>query len=238
MTEETSKSPNVYDLSKDDDESKSQVSEEVEDEYPDEIDSPSDNEGDVPDGEPKGDAADCNPEEQLKTDDEEPTLTQKLDLSYKLDGDSGFSSVSKGDLILLDTPLEGAKVGEVTEIGETWTGITRCKADTGAKQYTVTPFDDEFSTTYIGKVSEQMELHENVLSQLSPVTIDGLSEGKQVCLDVPHIGPTKGEVTDIVPAGNEGNRVTIKSGDVHFVVHSEPSPEMVKEQPYVVGEIN
>lgn len=229
--------PTVHKLDgEEDDEEKSSVSDEVEEEYPDDVDNPSDVEADVPEGESEGEEVDLDASEYGK-DDDEKSLMGKLELGHKMDSESDFSKVTTGDLILLDTPLEGAKVGEVKSVGETWTGVTECKADTGARQYTVTPFDDEFSTTYLGTVGEQMELQEKVLAKLKPVTMDGLESGKRVCMDVPHIGPTSATVTDVVKTPEQGRRVTLKSGEVHFVVYEEPGPDTVKEQPYIVGEL-
>lgn len=166
---------------------------------------------------------------------EELGVTEKLGLSFKLDEGKEFTDIREGDTVLIDTPIEGTKVGKVTDRMETWTGITQATVDTGASEYTVTPFEDDFSAKYVGKVTEKLDLNDEVLQRLEPATINDLQTGDRVVLDCPEIGPTRATLTDLVESKNQGRRGTFKAGDCYFVVYEEPTPINTKEQPYIVG---
>lgn len=171
-----------------------------------------------------------------KSDDETKELVGNLELNHKIDKETDFASLKSGDTVLIDTPLEGAKVGKVTDLEEAWTGTLQAKVDTGANEYVVTPFDDEYNTSFVGEVDEKMDLKQDVLGLLARKTTSAIKEGDDVVLDVPEIGPTRAVVEDVVETDNQGKRATLKSGDVHFVVYEEPTPTQTKEQAFIVGE--
>lgn len=235
----TGSSPEVHDLNKtgsdgsasgeeqpenDESTAKTPTADEAGEEYPDDL------EDDTPDSGGSDDDSDTE-----KSEDEEKTLTEKLGLSFKLDEGKDFTDIREGDTVVIDTPIEGAKVGKVTDRMETWTGITQATVDTEADKYVVTPFEDEFSAKYVGKVTEKLDLNEQVLENLEPATIENVDPGDRVVLDCPEIGPTTATLTDLVESKNQGLRATFKAGDCYFVVYEEPTSMQTKEMPYIVG---
>jgi hypothetical protein len=213
--------PSVYDLNKVDD-----IDDEAGEHYPEDI------EDETPQSGANGYNFDHDTEvmEELK----EAGLTEKLALSFKMTDDE-FTDVSLDDTILFDTPVEGAKAGEVVEMSNTWSGITSVKVDTGVSKYDITPLKDEFSAEYVGKVADTVSLTQDVLKELEAATVDSVSKGDSVVLDCPHLGATVGKVVDIKQTENQGKRATFKSEGVYFVTYEKPSPIQTKEQPYLVG---
>lgn len=173
-----------------------------------------------------------------KDGEEEKGLTQKLGLSFKVDNQKDFTNIKEGDTVLIDTPIEGAKTGTVKNREETWSGVVQASVDTGANQYTVTPFADEFSAEYRGVVDDSTDLTQDILDGLQPASVETVGENDVVLLDCPQLGATRGTVTDVVESANQGTRVTLKAGDDHFVVYEEPTPIQTKEQAYIVGQLD
>lgn len=161
-------------------------------------------------------------------------MSKDLSLSAKMTDDE-FIDISFEDTILFDTPIEGAKAGEVMEMEETWSGIMSATVDTGVSQYSITPLQDEFSAEYIGKISDTVSLSQELLGELEAATITDLSRGDVVVLDCPHIGATIATVADCKPTTNQGLRATFETENVYFVSYEKPSPIQTREQPYLVG---
>lgn len=161
-------------------------------------------------------------------------MSKDLSLSAKMTDDE-FIDISFEDTILFDTPIEGAKAGEVMEMEETWSGIMSATVDTGVSQYSITPLQDEFSAEYIGKISDTVSLSQELLGELEAATITDLSRGDVVVLDCPHMGATIATVTDCKPTTNQGLRATFETENVYFVSYEKPSPIQTREQPYLVG---
>lgn len=167
---------------------------------------------------------------------EEKTLTEKLPVHHKVDTEKDFTELGKRDTILFDTPIEGLKTGELTDREESWSGVVEAKVDTGAKQYTLTPFDDDYSAKYVGVVDSTLTLDQGVLERLESATLQDISTGEDVVIDVPKMGPTRATVSDIVESKNQGLRGTLKVADSqYFVVYEEPSATQTTEQAYIVG---
>lgn len=222
--------PDVYELNGDsfekqdgdsDDEEDKNVTSEVDVGYPEEVIDQLEQETDV---------------ELPKSADEMKDMVGKLEFDQKINGDADFAELSSGDKVLIDTPLEGAKVGKVTELDEAWTGTLEAKVDTGANEYVVTPFDDDHDTSFVGEVENTMDLKQDVLSVLNRRTAPEVSEGDDLVIDVPEVGPTRAIVEDSVDTENQGKRLTLSAGGTHFVVYEKPTPTQTKEQAYIVGE--
>jgi hypothetical protein len=231
--------PQVHELlGKEDDEeedsTRSAVSDEADEHYPEDVESETPDTGEDTDNDegPDTDVMDAKSEEEA----DEKTLTEKLSLHHKCGTEKEFTQLGKRDIVLFDTPVEGLKTGKITDRTESWSGILQVEVDTGAKSYTITPFQDDYSAEYVATVDSKMELSQAVLDTLEAASIDDISTGESVILDVPKMGPTRTTVTDVVESQNQGKRATFKAAqDLHFVVYEEPSGTQTKEQSYIVG---
>jgi hypothetical protein len=217
--------PHVHDLSKqEEEENMTHVGQQ---DYPDAL------EDDSP--ETDGDKYDFDVETEVTEYDKDAEMTEKLALSFKVDDAGSFTEVELGDTVLFDTPIEGAKAGEVVGMDETWSGIMAATVDTGVTEYDITPMRDEFSAEYVGTVLDTVDLTENVLAELESGRIDTIDVGDMVVLDCPHIGPTMARTVDVKETTNQGKRATFKTEGVFFVSYEMPSPVQTKEQPYIIG---
>jgi len=227
--------PEVHQLSKEDDEdsTRSAVSEEVEDDYPEDLESETPDTGEETDYGVSTDTGVMDVEEKSE---EEKTLKEKLSIHHKASTEKEFTQLGKSDTVLFDTPIEGMKTGDIVDRQESWSGVLECTVDSGAREYTLTPFEDDFSAKYVATVDSTLDLSEKVLDTLEAASLDDTSAGDNVVLDVPKMGATRATATDIVESKNQGIRGTFKAADgLHFVVYEEPSPTQTKEQPYIVG---
>lgn len=253
--------PQVIDLRKSDDtdgpesdmdtESEGDVYENARDEYPDGVEDNTES-GD-PDEErkdPSGQAREEYPEDAEEPAENEGESKQKgedseekafsirdFNLTNKFDEEKGFSDLKEGSLVLIDTPLDGAKVGEVVGKEESWTGTLYVKVDTGANKYDITPYEDEFSEKFIACLDGEGEVTPDVLERLGKTDIDKVEVGNQVVLDVPKIGPVRGTVSHKADTETQGTKVDVNTGPATFTVYEEPSPSQKKEQPYIVGQV-
>jgi len=225
-------SPEVHQILKDDDEdedsARSEVSDEADDHYPEDIADETPDTGEDTDNDegPETDVMDAKSEDEEA---EEKTLTEKLSLHHKCGTKKEFTQLGKRDTVLFDTPVEGLKTGKITDREESWSGILQVEVDTGAKSYTLTPFQDDYSAEYGATVDSKLELSQEGLNTLE-------AAGESVVLDVPKMGPTRTTVTDVVESENQGLRGTFKAADgLHFVVYEEPSGVQTKEQAYIIG---
>ena len=226
--------PEVHQLNKEDESNaRSAVSDEVEDDYPEDL------EGETPDtGEDTdyGVSTDTDVMDVEEKSEEEKTLSEKLSIHHKCSTEKSFPQLGQRDKVIFDTPIEGMKVGDITDREESWSGVVECKVDTGAREYTLTPFEDDFSAKYVATVDSTLELSESVLDRLEAASMETVKAGETVVLDVPKMGPTRATATDVVESKNQGRRGTFKAADgLHFVVYEEPSPLQTKEQPYIIG---
>lgn len=152
--------------------------------------------------------------------------------------DKGFADAETGDKVLISTPLEGAKVGEVVSAEKAWTGSLHLKVDTGANQYDITPYDDEYSEKFLAVVDEGDGVNHQLLRSLGKVSPDAVEPGDQVVIDVPTVGAVKGEVAHKAETETQGHKIDVKCGPVYFKLYEEPTSAMRKEQPYLVGRVN
>lgn len=159
-------------------------------------------------------------------------------LSSRFDSEKGFSQLETGDMVVIDTPLNGGKTGEVTNVEEAWTGTLKATVDTGASKYELTPFEDEYSEKFVACVDEGSEVTDEMLHSLGKVSVSDVDIGTQVMLDVPHVGPTRGMVQEKKTTDNGGMKAVVNTGPVAFDVYEDPSPQQKKEQPFLVGRIS
>jgi hypothetical protein len=159
-------------------------------------------------------------------------------LSARFDNEKGFSQLETGDMVVIDTPLNGGKTGEVTNIEETWTGTLEATVDTGASKYELTPFEDEYSEKFVACIDEGGEVTDEMLHSLGKVSVKDVDIGTQVMLDVPNVGPTRGMVQEKKTTDEQGAKVVVNTGPVAFDVFEDPSPTNKKEQPFLVGRIS
>lgn len=177
--------------------------------------------------------------EKSKEDDEEEKAFSLRDfnLTQKLDEESGFDDLKEGSLCLIDTPLEGAKVGEVKSKETSWTGTLYVKVDTGGNEYEITPFNDEFAEKYVGTISEEGSISPDLLQRLGKTQIDKVEVGNQVILDIPKMGPVRGTVSHKADTETQGSKVDVNTGPATFTLYEEPSPAQRKEQPNLIGQV-
>lgn len=177
--------------------------------------------------------------EKSKEDDEEEKAFSLRDfnLTQKLDEESGFGDLKEGSLVLIDTPLEGAKVGEVKSKEESWTGTLYVKVDTGGNQYEITPYNDEFAEKYVGTIAEEGSVSPDLLQRLGKTEIDKVEVGNQVILDIPKMGPVRGTVSHKAETETQGSKVDVNTGPTTFTLYEEPSPAQKKEMPTLIGRV-
>ena len=238
----TENKPQVIDLSKsdDDEEDRSQnVADEAAEHYPD----------DVGEGEPTEDgsgnvyheARENRPDEdedgETNKSEEKAFEMKNFDLSRRFDAEKGFGDLKSGDVVLIDTPLHGGKIGEVTGKEDSWTGTLHVKVDTGANEYNITPYNDDYSEKYVGCISEEGSLSSEILSQLGKTNIDKLEIGNQVMVDIPHCGPVRGTVAEKTDTETQGTKISVSTGPATFSIYEDPSPTQKKEQAVIVGQI-
>jgi len=159
-------------------------------------------------------------------------------MAERFDTEKGFSQLESGDMVVIDTPLEGGKTGEVVTVEEAWTGTLKATVDTGASHYELTPFEDEYSEKFVACVDEASEVTDEMLHSLGKVSVSNVDIGTQVMLDVPNVGPTRGMVQEKKQTPEQGSKVVVNTGPVAFDVFEEPSPKNKKEQPFLVGRIS
>lgn len=159
------------------------------------------------------------------------------EIENKLDPEKGFSDLKEGDFVLLSTPLEGAKVGEVTAKEESWTGTLEVKVDTGANEYNLTPYDDDFSEKFVAAIGEEGQLGKDLLSRLGKTTPNDVGKGSQVIIDVPAMGPVRGTVANKKQTESQGIKIDVKAEGAVFTLFEEPTPAQKKEQPMLVGSV-
>ena len=207
-------------------------SEETEEEVEEETDV------EMPDAE-EADGADEGDSTSKSEDEEEEKAFSIRDynLTNKLADDKSFNDLKEGSLVLIDTPLEGGKVGEVVGKEESWTGTTHVKVDTGANKYDITPYNDEFSEKFIACVDEQGELSTELLQRLGKTDMEEVEVGNQVMLDIPKAGPVRGTVAHKAETETQGLKVDVNAGAATFTMYEEPSPSQKKEQPQIVGRV-
>lgn len=212
------------DESGDPDEERKDPSGQKREEYTEEAEEPAENEGE---GEPAS-----------KADDEEKAFSlRSYNLTTKFAEDASFSDLKEGNIVLVDTPLEGAKVGEVVGKEESWTGTLYVKVDTGANRYDITPYEDEFSERYIACIDEEGEVTQDLLARLGKTDIDKVEVGNQVMLDVPKAGPVRGTVSHKAATETQGTKVDVNCGPASFTIYEDPSPSQKKEQGILIGRI-
>lgn len=158
-------------------------------------------------------------------------------LTQKFDPEKGFGDVSEGDTVVIDTPLEGGKTGEVTDIEEAWTGTLHLKVDTGANQYDISPYEDQFSEQFIARVDEAGAISPDLLRNLGKTEMPEVEVGHQVMLDVPHVGPVRGTVAYKGETETQGTKIDVNCGPVSFGVYETPSPQQKKEQSVLIGRV-
>lgn len=169
--------------------------------------------------------------------DEKALDADAYDIKHKV-SDKGFSEADVGDTVLISTPLEGAKVGEVVNTEKAWTGSLHLKVDTGANQYDITPYDDEYTEKFLAVVDDGDGVNHQLLRSLGKVSPDGVSQGDHVVIDVPTVGAVKGEVAHTAKTETQGHKLDVKCGPVYFKIYEEPTSSQRKEQPYLVGRVN
>lgn len=211
----------------DPDEDRKDPSGQSREEYTEEMEEPAENEGEG-EAKQKGD----------KDDEEEKAFSLRaFNITAKFDEEKAVNDLKEGSLVLLDTPLEGAKVGEVVGKEESWTGTLNVQVDTGANKYELTPYDDEFGEQFIACIGEEGEVTQEVLQHLGKTTIDKLDVGNQVMLDVPKMGPVRGTVAHKAQTETQGQKIDVNTGPATFTIYEEPSPAQRKEQPMIVGQV-
>lgn len=159
-------------------------------------------------------------------------------LAEKL-SDEGFSSLSEGDLALVDTAFEGGKVGEVQSIDSSWTGTMSATIDTGASKFKITPYDDEYTSEYVATLDSKAvgEVSDEILHSMEKTTVEDVNVGSHVMLDVPNVGPVRGAVKQKRHTEGQGVRVDVDTGPVTFKVYDDPAGAVEKEMAYLVGKI-
>ena len=159
-------------------------------------------------------------------------------LAEKLD-DSGFSSLSKGDQVLVETPFEGAKVGEVKSVDSSWTGTMSATVDTGSSEFKITPYDDEYTKEYVATLDSESvgEVTDDILHSMGKTTVEDVGVGSHVMLDVPEMGPVRGTVKQKRRTEGQGVRVDVDTGPATFKIYSDPVGAIEKEMAYLVGKI-
>lgn len=212
-------------------------------EYTEEMEEPAENEGDGEtskghEQDPDREAEEDEHEDDYEMEEDEKAFSYKhFNLTAKLDADTGFADLKEGSLVLVDTPLDGAKVGEVVGKEESWTGTLYVKVDTGANKYDITPYDDEFSEKYIATIGEEGEVTPDLLQRLGKTEVAEVDVGNQVVLDVPKVGPVRGTVAHKAQTESQGAKVDVNTGPATFTVYEDPSPSQKKEQPVMVGRV-
>jgi len=177
--------------------------------------------------------------EKSKGEDEEEKAfsIRSFNLTQKLDDEGNFGELKEGSIVLIDTPLDGAKVGEVVGKEESWTGTLYVKVDTGANKYDITPYEDEFSEKYVGTISEEGEVTPDLLQRLGKTEINKVEVGNQVILDVPKMGPVRGTVSYKATTETQGQKIDVNTGPATFTLYEEPSSAQKKEQPNLIGQV-
>ena len=220
------------------------VYEEARDDYPGGVED-NDSSGD-PDEErkdPSGQAREEYPEDAEEPAESEGESTSKafslkeFNITTKFAEDKGFGDLKDGNLVLIDTPLDGAKVGEVVGKEESWTGTLHIKVDTGANQYEITPYEDEFSERFIACIDSEGEVTPEILQRLGKTTVQDVDVGNQVMIDVPKAGPVRGTVAHKAETETQGTKVDVSTGPATFSIYEEPSPTQSKEQPILIGRV-
>lgn len=236
-----------------DTESEGDVYENAGDDYPDGVEDndesgdPDENRKD-PSGQEREEYSDYTEEELSEETDVKPTekgeegeekafSLRDYNLTAKFDEDKGFSDLKEGSLCLIDTPLDGAKVGEVVGKEEAWTGTLYVKVDTGANKYDISPYEDEFSEKFIACIGKEDEISPKVLQRLGKTTIKDVEVGNQVMLDIPKAGPVRGTVEHKAETETQGTKVDVNTGPATFTMYEDPSPAQKKEQPFLVGQV-
>lgn len=169
--------------------------------------------------------------------DEKAFSIKDLNLNQRFDEEKGFGDLKEGSVVLIDTPLEGGKIGEVVDKEESWTGTLHVKVDTGANQYDVTPYNDDFSEKFVAVVDGEQEVNPNLLERLGKTGINDVEVGNQVVLDAPKVGAIRGTVSHTSKTETQGRKVDVNTGPATFTIYEEPSPTQKKEQAYIVGRI-
>lgn len=218
--------------------------------YPDDVEDntesgdPDENRKD-PSGQEREEYSDYTEEELEEGTDVEPTekgdekafSIRDYNITNKFDGEKGFADLKEGSLCLIDTPLDGAKVGEVVGKEKAWTGTLSVKVDTGANKYDISPYDDEFSEKFIACVSEEGEVSPDVLQRLGKTTIKEVDVGNQVMIDVAKLGPVRGTVAHKAETETQGTKIDVSTGPATFTMYENPSSSQQKEQPHLVGKV-
>lgn len=213
------------DESGDADEERKDPSGQKREEYTEDAEEPAENEG-------EGEASKSDDNE-----DEKAFSLRHFNLTNKFAEDTSFNEVKEGSVVVIDTPLESAKVGEVTGKEEAWTGTLSLKVDTGANQYEVSPYEDEFSEKFIACIDEEGEVTSNLLQRLGKANIDKVEVGNQVFLDIPKAGPVRGTVSYKAETDTQGQKIDVSTGPATFTIYEDPSPSQRKEQAQLVGRI-
>lgn len=172
-----------------------------------------------------------------KSEDEKAFSLRDFNLTTKFADEKGFNDLKEGSVVLIDTPLEGGKVGEVTSKEESWSGTLYVKVDTGGNKYEISPYEDEFSERFIACIDEQGEVTPDILERLGKTTIDKVEVGNQVMIDVPKVGPVRGTVSHKAKTETQGAKVDVNCGATSFTIYEEPSPTQRKESPILIGRI-
>jgi len=234
----TKKGPQIIDLSKadDDEEDRSQnVADEAREHYPESVEDGETNEGGT--GDVYHEARENRPDEDKDGETAKAFELKNFDLSRRFDAEKSFGDLKSGDVVLIDTPLHGGKIGEVTGKEDSWTGTLHVKVDTGANEYNITPYNDDYSEKYVGCISEEGSLSSDILSQLGKTNIDKLEIGNQVMVDIPHCGPVRGTVAEKTDTETQGTKISVSTGPATFSIYEDPSPTQKKEQGIIVGQI-
>lgn len=182
----------------------------------------------------KGAERDADPE--AEPDEKEFSLSQ-YNLTRRCDQEKGFTELTAGDTILIDTPLQGGKTGEVTDVDEAWTGTLHVKVDTGANKYEISPYEDKFSEQFVARIDDSDSVTPDLLRCLDKTEMHKLDVGEQVMLDVPHLGPVTGTVEFKGETETQGTRMDVNTGPVTFSLYENPSPSQQKEQAVLIGRV-
>lgn len=212
-------------------EARENYSEETEEELEDETDV------EMPDAEDADGADEGESTSKSEEEEEKAFSLRDYNLTNKFAEDKGFGDLKEGNLVLVDTPLEGAKVGEVVGKEESWTGTLYVKVDTGANKYDITPYEDEFSEKFIACIDEEGEVTTDLLQRLGKTDVGEVEVGNQVILDVPKAGPVRGTVSHKSETETQGIKCDVNAGAATFTIYEEPSPQQKKEQPMIVGRV-
>lgn len=203
------------------------------DNYPEDVEEELEDETDV-----ELDPSEEKSKGEEKESDEKAFSLKEYNITNRIDREKQFSDIKSGDIVLVEDPLDGAKTGEVTSVDESWTGILSLSVDTGAQEYQVSPINDEFDTRLVAAIDGEGSLSSDLLSHLSKTTIDDLEVGKQIFLDIPHIGPVRGTVSNMSQTKTQGKKVDVSTGITNFTVYESPSPLQSKEQSQIIGTVN